>query len=92
MQREKVLAVLRELPEEVDVDALTERLYLLQKIDEAEKEIAAGKGIPHEEARRRLAKWLTQRWHREPSPTWRICWNTLLVTNARRRDDSARKS
>ena len=58
MQREKVLSVLQELPEEVDVDALTERLYLLQKIDDAEKEIAAGKGIPHDEVRRRLAKWL----------------------------------
>ena len=58
MQKEKVLAVLEELPDEVDVDALTERLYLLQKIDAAEKEIAAGKGIPHEEVRRRLAKWL----------------------------------
>lgn len=59
MQKEKVLAVVEELPEEVDVDALTERLYLLQQIDEAEKEIAAGKGIPHDEVRRRLAKWLT---------------------------------
>ena len=59
MQREKVLAVIQELPEEVDVDALTERLYLLQKIDDAEKEIAAGKGIPHDEVRRRLAKWHT---------------------------------
>ena len=59
MQRKKALAVLRELPEEVDVDTLTEGLYLRQRIDEAEKEIAAGKGIPHEEVRRRLAKWLT---------------------------------
>ena len=59
MQREKLLSVIQELPDEVDVDALTERLYLLQKIDDAEKEIAAGKGIPHEEVRRRLAKWLT---------------------------------
>ena len=58
MQREKVLSVLQELPEEVDVDSLTGRLYLLQKIDDAEKEIAAGKGIPHDEVRRRLAKWL----------------------------------
>ena len=58
MQREKVLSVLQELPEEVDVDSLTERLYLLQKIDDAEKEIAAGKGIPHDEVRRKLAKWL----------------------------------
>ena len=59
MQREKLLSVIQELPDEVDVDALTERLYLLQKIDDAEKEIAAGKGIPHDEVRRRLAKWLT---------------------------------
>ena len=59
MQREKLLSVIQELPDEVDVDALTERLYLLQKIDDAEKEIAAGKGLPHEEVRRRLAKWLT---------------------------------
>ena len=59
MQRDKVLSVLQELPEEIDVDALTERLYLLQKIDDAEKEIAAGKGVPHDEVRRRLAKWLT---------------------------------
>ena len=58
MQREKVLSVLQELPEEVDVDSLTERLYLLQKINDAEKEIAAGKGIPHDEVRRKLAKWL----------------------------------
>ena len=58
MQKEKVIAVLEDLPDEVDVDTLTERLYLLQKIDDAEKEIAAGKGIPHEEVRRRLAKWL----------------------------------
>ncbi len=57
--KNKVMAVVLELPEEVDVDALTERLYLLQHIDEAEKEIAAGKGIPHDEVRRRLAKWLT---------------------------------
>ena len=59
MQREKVLAVIQELPEDINVDALTERLYLLQEIDDAEREIAAGKGIPHEEVRRRLAKWLT---------------------------------
>ncbi len=58
MQKEKVLAVLQKLPEEIDVDALTERLYVLQKIDDAEKEIAAGKGIPQDEVRRRLTKWL----------------------------------
>ena len=59
MQKEKVLTVLDDCPDDVDVDALSEKLYLLQKIDDAEKEIAAGNGIPHEEVRRRLAKRLT---------------------------------
>jgi hypothetical protein len=46
---------LEDLPDEVDVDAFAERLYLLQKIDDAEQEIANGNGIPHEDVRPRLA-------------------------------------
>jgi hypothetical protein len=58
MKKQEVMAVLDSLPEDVDVDSLTERLYLLQKIDAAERQIAAGQGIPHEEAKKRLEKWL----------------------------------
>jgi hypothetical protein len=58
MQKEKVLEVVESLSEEVDVDALIERLYLLQKIEIAERQLAAGQGIPHEEAKKRLEPWL----------------------------------
>ena len=58
MEKVKIQQVINEQPEEVDVDALMERLYLLQNIEIAEKEIAAGKGIPHEDVKKKLGKWL----------------------------------
>ena len=59
MEKVKIQRVVEELPDEVDVDALMEKLYLLEKIEIGEKQIAAGQGIPHEEAKKRLKKWLT---------------------------------
>ena len=59
MEKAKLMQVIDELPEQVNIDALTERLYLLEKIEFAEKQIAAGQGVPHEEAKKRLARWLT---------------------------------
>ena len=47
-----------ELPEEVDVDLLVEKLYLLEKIELGEQQLAEGNGVPHEDAKKRLEKWL----------------------------------
>jgi hypothetical protein len=58
MEKRKIENVLSELPEDVDLDGLIERLYLLDKIELAERQIAAGAGIPHEEAKKRLEPWL----------------------------------
>ena len=58
VQKEKVRRVVEALPEEIDVDALMEKLYLLQKIETAERELANGEGIPDAEVEERLAKWL----------------------------------
>ena len=59
MQKDKVRQVLDAFPEEIDVDALMEKLYLLQKIETAEKELADGEGIPDEEVEQRLGQWLS---------------------------------
>ena len=59
MEKLKIQQVVDELPEDVDVDALMEKLYLLEKIEIGEKQVAAGQGIPHEAAKKRLKKWLT---------------------------------
>jgi len=58
MQKDRIQQVVAALPEEVDVDALVEKLYLLNKIEVAEKQLADGEGISHEDARKRLKPWL----------------------------------
>lgn len=58
MHKNRIQAVVESLPEEVDIDDFMEKLYLLQKIEIGERQIANGEGIPHEEAKKRLAKWL----------------------------------
>jgi hypothetical protein len=50
--------VVGELPEDVDVDALVEKPCLFEKIEMGEWQLAEGKGVPHDEAKKRLEKWL----------------------------------
>ena len=49
MQKEKVRQILDAFPEDIDIDALTDKLHLLEKIETAERELARGEGIPDEE-------------------------------------------
>jgi len=58
MRKEKVQELVEALPDEVDLDGLMERLYLLRKIEIAEEQLARGEGIAHEEVKRQLGKWL----------------------------------
>ena len=58
MQKERIKQVLNQLPDQVDIDELVEKLYLLLKIELGEQQIAAGEGIPHESAKKRLEPWL----------------------------------
>jgi hypothetical protein len=58
VEKVRIHQVLDALPEEVDVDALMEKLYLLNKLQTAERELAEGKGIAHEDVKKRLKSWL----------------------------------
>jgi predicted transcriptional regulator len=58
MQKERILEVVGALPDEVDMDSLIEKLYLLRRLELSEEEIAAGKVVPHEEVEKRFATWL----------------------------------
>lgn len=58
MKKSQIEQVVSNLPETVDVDALIERLHLLDKIEQAEKQLARGEGVSHEMARQRLSQWL----------------------------------
>jgi hypothetical protein len=58
MEKGQIQQVLNQLPDPVDIDEFVEKLYLLRKIEIGEQQLAAGKGISHEEAKKRLEPWL----------------------------------
>lgn len=58
MQKQRVQQLLDAFPDEVNVDAFLEKIYLLEKIEIGERQIDAGEVVPHDEAKQRLQKWL----------------------------------
>ena len=52
--KERVLKAVRDLPEDASVEDAMERLYLLAKIQEGERQADAGQTVSHEEAKRRI--------------------------------------
>jgi predicted transcriptional regulator len=49
-----MIEALRELPPDATVDDAIERLVFLAKVDAGLAELDRGKGIPHDEVKRRL--------------------------------------
>jgi hypothetical protein len=58
MSKDRILEVLEALPDDVDIDSLIEKLYLLRRLEVAEEEIAAGKLVEHDEVEKRFASSL----------------------------------
>jgi hypothetical protein len=58
MQKQRVQHLLDAFPEDVNVDEFLEKVYLLEKIDVGERQIEVGETISHEDAKKRLEKWL----------------------------------
>lgn len=56
--KELIVKAMTELPEDANYQDAMERLYLLYKVQRGIAQLDAGQGVSHEEARRRLAKWL----------------------------------
>ena len=54
--KSKLEGLLKDLPEKVDVEDVMYRLYLLQKVEAGEKDVADGKTLPHKKAVERLTK------------------------------------
>lgn len=56
--KEAVIEMIRQLPDDVSTEDIMEELYVRLQIEEGIRELDEGKGIPHEEVKRRMAKWL----------------------------------
>ncbi len=58
--KEQVIKIVQSLPEDVTIDDVMAELYFKLQVDAGLKELDEGKGIPHEEVEKRMAKWLTK--------------------------------
>lgn len=58
LTKEKLLATIRELPNEFSVDELFERIIILQKVEIGFEQSRKGEGVTTAEARKKLQKWL----------------------------------
>jgi predicted transcriptional regulator len=58
MKKSQLLAIFRAMPDEFPVDALIEKLIILQNIEDGQKQVQAGQVYTEEEAKKKLEKWL----------------------------------
>lgn len=49
---------LESMPDDARLEDFIERVYLLYKIERGVRQLDSGRGIPHEEARKRFSEWL----------------------------------
>ena len=57
IRKEEVLELVRQLPDEVEIEELIYRLYFLEKLVAAEADIATGRILSAEEVRQRVRQW-----------------------------------
>ena len=57
MHKEEVLELVRQFPDEVDLEEVIYRLYLREKLAAAEADIAAGRTLSPEEVREQARTW-----------------------------------
>jgi hypothetical protein len=55
--KEQVLEIIKDLPEQVDIDEVMYRLYLRQKLELAEKDIRENRLVSHEKVVKETSQW-----------------------------------
>lgn len=58
MKKTQILETIQGMPEEFSVDDLIERIIILHKIEEGQRQVQAGRVYTEEEAKQKLEKWL----------------------------------
>ena len=56
--KHEVVKLINSLPDEVGYDEIMAEIYFRQKVDKSLKQIEEGKVISHEEAKKRISKWI----------------------------------
>jgi len=58
--KEAVLEAMRNMPEDVSLEEISEEIAILAAIQRGEEAAAAGRVVPHEEVKQRFASWITK--------------------------------
>jgi predicted transcriptional regulator len=56
--KQAVIEMIERLPNDASVEDIMAELYFRKKVDEGLRQLDAGEGVEHEEAKQRLGKWL----------------------------------
>ena len=59
-QKEIVLEAIQELPDNVSIDQIADRVEFMAAIQKGIADIDRGDTVPHEEIKKQLATWLTE--------------------------------
>ena len=57
--KESVLQTISELPDDATLEEILDAVLLRLKVERGRRQIQECQGVPHEEVRERLAKWLS---------------------------------
>ena len=56
--KEEVISMIQQLPDSCNVEDIMAELYFRQKVDIGLQQLDDGKGIPHDDVKGRMNKWL----------------------------------
>lgn len=60
LTKEKLIELIKALPDDITVDDIMEELYFKSQIEEGLAQLDRGEGIPHEDVKKRMSRWLSQ--------------------------------
>ena len=60
LTKEKVIELIKSMPDDITVDDIIEELYFKSQVDEGLAQLDRGEGIPHEDVEKRMSRWLSQ--------------------------------
>ncbi|OGC01332.1 hypothetical protein A2V82_10885 [candidate division KSB1 bacterium RBG_16_48_16] len=58
--KEKVVEIVNDLPDQVDIDEVMYRLYLMQKLEAGERDVQEGRLISHDQVVQETASWFAK--------------------------------
>lgn len=58
MGKREVMQLIKRMPEKISVDDILYEIFVQMKIEKGIKQLDQGKGLTHEQAKKKLSRWL----------------------------------